>query len=120
MEIKTMRAREIIFRHYGDTYTKQLKAVIKKKIESGDGFMARVWDSKLQRYIRAATSEVVNRQIMSSLRMKMKQHKKDYGRERLTLRDINRLRKEKMLLARQEAEHLQRKEDMYGNKHGDK
>ncbi len=110
-----MRARQIIYRHYSDTYTKQLKKLIKQKLKDGDGFEARIYNTRLQRWVRAATGETVTRQIMGSLKNKLKQHKKDCGREKLTLRDINRLRKERYALTRAETSQLETVERMYGN-----
>ncbi len=112
-----MSDKPIIYHHYSDYVTKKLEHLIKLKLADGDSFGARILQTRLERWIRAATSDEVNRQIQGSFKSKMKQHKKSGGRERFTLRDLNRLRKEKLALTRVESDNLLTKETMYGNKY---
>jgi hypothetical protein len=111
-----MRANEIIYREYRDEYTKHLNAVIKRKQQQGLGFEASVWNRKLQRWVRAATSEVVKNAFRSLWKATTKRHLKTNGRERLTLRDINNLRKQRQLMNRQEYTRLQNIENIYRNR----
>ena len=108
-----MRARQIIYHHYNDYTTKQLEKMIKVKHAEGDSFGARILQARLNRWLTAATSDIVNRQVQRSFEDKVKDNENSGGRERFTLRDLNRLRKEKLALTREEAGRLQDIEAMY-------
>jgi len=115
-----MRAREIIYFHYSDYYTRKLEKLIKIKRAEGNSFEVRILQAKLNRWLTAATGESVNRQVQCSLKNKIKDNKASGGREKLTLRNLNRLRKEKLVLIRLEDDRLRGIETMYGNKYTDK
>ena len=109
-----MRAREIIYYVYSDIYTKKLKKAIKRCFALGEHFNARVLQSKLQRWLTAAKSEEVQRQTTSNFKASMRAHTKGFGRERLTLRDLNRVRKLRYAATHEKYASLQDKERIYG------
>ncbi len=103
-----MRAREIIY----ENRQQHLRAIMHKK--KGDLRLAMV--RKRRKYYSDATrtSEIVLRQLHDHFRAAMHKHKRSCGRARLTLRDINKIRKQNMRDVKDEKKRLFNVNRMYG------
>ncbi len=108
-----MRAREIIY----ENREQHLRAIMHKK--KSDLRLAMVKKRRKVFSNATHTSEIVMQQLKNHFKAATRKHKRKFGRERLTLRDINKIRKQNMRDVKSEKKRLDNVNRMYGLKWND-